>query len=116
VTAVAAFPGADLQHVHRDYPHLYPDYPALGTNLPIYAINASVPLVDVDMAMGPTGFWPGSHRQTDDAPTPPEAMVAAPFQRGDCFMIDFRCRHAGLPNHANRMRPILYLAYARDWF
>src|SRR5690606_34486470 len=58
VTAVAAFPGAELQHVHRDYPHLYPDYPALGTNLPIYAVNASVPLMDVDMTLGPTGFWP----------------------------------------------------------
>jgi hypothetical protein len=43
-------------------------------------------------------------------------MVSAPFRRGDVFMIDFRCRHAGMPNRSNRMRPIFYMAYARDWF
>ena len=115
-TAVAAFPGADLQHVHRDYPHLFNEYPDIGPRLPVYAVNVSVPLLDVDMQMGPTGFWPGSHRLTDDVPADPAAMVSAPFRRGDCFLIDFRTRHAGMPNRATQMRPIFYMAYARDWF
>jgi hypothetical protein len=115
-TAVAAFPGADLQHIHRDYTHLFDEYPDLGPRLPVHAINCSVPLLDIDMQLGPTGFWPGSHRLPDSVPPDPNAMASTPFRRGDCFLIDYRTRHAGMPNRGTQVRPIFYLVYARDWF
>jgi Phytanoyl-CoA dioxygenase (PhyH) len=58
VSAVAAYPGADRQHVHRDAGHLFADY-RVGPTLPTYAINVAVPLIDVDHTIGPTAIWPG---------------------------------------------------------
>ena len=116
VTAVASYPGADAQRMHRDNAHLFPDR-NVGPQLPVYAVNVSVPLVDVDASLGPTGIWPGSHRWPENAPPPPGAgMAVVPFQRGDAILIDYRTLHAGMPNQADRPRPILYMVYARPWF
>jgi hypothetical protein len=116
VTAVASYPGAELQHIHRDHQQLFTEYANIGPALPIYAINVSIPLIDIDPVTGPTGIWPGSHRWPDTAPTPPEAMASIPFQRGDCVVMDYRTMHTGLPNNSQRVRPILYLVYTREWF
>jgi hypothetical protein len=43
-------------------------------------------------------------------------MVTATLSRGDCMMMDYRTMHAGLPNRSTRVRPIIYLVYARPWF
>jgi hypothetical protein len=61
LTAVVAHPGAAQQHAHRDQQHLFAG-PGIGRSLPVYSINIAVPLIDVDMEMGPTGVWLGSHR------------------------------------------------------
>jgi hypothetical protein len=115
MNVVVSFPGAQMQHLHRDNPHLFEDIARIGPALPLYAVNVSIPLIDIDHTLGPTGIWPGSHRSpTKEAP--PSMMQSIPFQRGDCVLMDYRTLHAGLPNGGNKARPILYLVYAREWF
>jgi ectoine hydroxylase-related dioxygenase (phytanoyl-CoA dioxygenase family) len=114
-TAVASYPGSEMQRMHRDHAHLFPEY-RVGPALPIYAINVSVPLIDVDLATGPTGIWPGSHRLPDDRQPTADSMVSFPFERGDAILMDYRTVHAGLVNRSTAVRPILYMVYARPWF
>jgi len=115
VTAVTSFPGAKIQHIHRDNPQLFEDVPHIGPALPHYAITASIPLIDIDHRIGPTGFWLGTHRSASHE-APPETMQSVPLQRGDCVLVDYRTLHAGLPNTSGVVRPILYLVYQREWF
>lgn len=114
-TIVVSYPGAEMQHVHRDHSHLFAGE-NIGRDLPPHAINLAVPLVDLDADVGSTGLWPGSHRWETDAPCDDAQMVAPTLQRGDCMMIDYRTMHGGLPNRSTRVRPILYLVYSRAWF
>ncbi|MGZ7030291.1 MAG: phytanoyl-CoA dioxygenase family protein [Terriglobales bacterium] len=113
-TAVASYPGSEMQRMHRDHAHLFPPY--VGPTLPVYAINVSVPLIDVDLTTGPTGIWPGSHRLPDDRQPTADSMVSFPFERGDAILMDYRTVHAGLANRGTTLRPILYMVYARPWF
>jgi len=112
-TAVVSHPGAALQHIHRDHALLFG-----GTDpgLPVYAINCSLPLIDVDAATGPTGIWPGSHRWPETIVPPETTSFSCPFERGDVILMDYRTMHTGLPNRGARARPILYMVYARPWF
>jgi hypothetical protein len=113
-TAVVSYPGAPLQHIHRDLDHLFFE-PVVGPDLPVYAVNVAVPLIDVDIRTGPTGVWLGSHRWPGTS-APIETMTSAPLQRGDCMLLDYRTLHAGMPNASRQMRPIVYMVYARPWF
>ena len=116
VTAVASFPGAEMQHIHRDHQQLFREFSNIGPALPIYAVNVSVPLIDIDPVTGPTAIWPGSHRWPEGQEAKPDGMASIPFLRGDCLVMDYRTLHAGLPNRSNKVRPILYLVYTREWF
>jgi len=111
-SVVVSHPGATKQHAHRDHPHLYSD---IGPTLPIYAVTVAVPLIDVDLATGPTGVWLGSHKWEEDLKVL-RAPTVCPVQRGDCMLVDYRTMHAGLANSSDRVRPILYLVYERPWF
>jgi ectoine hydroxylase-related dioxygenase (phytanoyl-CoA dioxygenase family) len=115
LTVVVSHPGSDRQHTHRDHPLLFGDCEE-SCNLPPYAINVSVPLLDVDLKMGPTGVWLGSHQRYDADNPSLDQMTVVPFQRGDCVLIDYRTLHAGLPNQSQVVRPIAYLVYTRTWF
>ena len=116
VTAVASFPGAAAQHIHRDHQQLFYEFAQIGPALPLYGVNVSVPLIDIDSVTGPTGIWPGSHRWPEQQKATAEGMASIPFQRGDCVLIDYRTMHTGLPNASQTVRPILYLVYSREWF
>ncbi len=113
-TVVVSYPGAKLQHIHRDLHPLFEE-PGISGCLPPYAINVAIPLVDVDQRLGPTGIWPGSHLWDGDRAGQLEEMHAVDFLRGDCVLTDYRTLHAGLPNIGESIRPILYLVYARTW-
>jgi Phytanoyl-CoA dioxygenase (PhyH)/SEC-C motif len=113
-TTVVAHPGAPQQHLHRDHGHLF-FQPGVGPNLPVYAVNVAVPLIDVDIAIGPTGVCFGSHRwmQNPEIPTP---MTVCTWRRGDCVLLDYRTMHAGMANFSQQARPIMYMVYACPWF
>jgi len=113
---VVSYPGALMQQIHRDHGHLFANEPDLGPNLPVYAVNVAVPLIDVDLETGPTGVWPGSHRWPSSIEAQPDGVTAFPVRRGDCILLDYRTLHTGLPNRGARLRPILYMVYARGWF
>jgi len=115
LTTVVSYPGADTQNMHRDHGHLFPER-GVGPQLPTYAVNVSVPLIDVNEQTGPTALWPGSHRWPEGAPPPANGAVLVPFLRGDAILIDYRTGHAGLPNRGGQTRPILYMVYVRPWF
>ncbi len=115
MTLVVSHPGASLQTVHRDFGHLFAE-PGVDLNLPAHAINVVVPLIDVDMQIGPTGVWPGSHRWLDNSRAQLDGMAACVLKRSDCMLLDYRTIHTGLPNQSTVQRPILYMVYARSWF
>jgi hypothetical protein len=115
-SVVVSYPGALMQQIHRDHGHLFASEPDIGPNLPVYAVNVGVPLIDVELETGPTGVWPGSHRWPSIIQAQPEAVAAVPMRRGDCVLVDYRTLHTGLPNLGARVRPILYMVYARGWF
>jgi hypothetical protein len=116
VTAVASFPGAGMQHIHRDHQQLFHEFAQIGPALPLYAVNVSIPMIDIDPITGPTGIWPGSHRWQEQQQATPQGMVSIPFQRGDAVLMDYRTMHTGLANNSQTVRPILYLVYTREWF
>jgi hypothetical protein len=115
VTAVVSYPGAEQQHIHSDHPYLF-ERDALSIDLPAYAINVAIPLIDVDQAVGPTAVCLGSHRWPAQRSAVPSDLVSVDIQRGDCLLIDYRTKHAGMPNKSTVARPILYIVYARTWF
>ena len=114
-TLVVSHPGAPLQPIHRDHSPLFAD-PGVSTSLPVYAINVIVPLMDTELAAGPTGVWPGSHQWPLDIKPQPGTVTASALQRGDCIFLDYRTLHAGLANRSAITRPIACMVYAHSWF
>lgn len=115
LTVVVSHPGSERQHTHRDHPLLFGDCEE-SCQLPPYAVNVSVPLLDVDLEMGPTAVWLGSHQRFGADNPSLDEMTVVPFKRGDCILIDYRTLHAGMPNESRVVRPITYLVYTKTWF
>lgn len=125
VGAVCAYPGAPLQHVHRDHPHLFAEAGGLNAFLPPYALHVVVPLVDLNEDTGTTALWEGSHRirssreenrwSREELERLEGAVLPWPAV-GDCYFMDFRLRHTGTANRSAHPRPIIYLVYSRRWF
>jgi ectoine hydroxylase-related dioxygenase (phytanoyl-CoA dioxygenase family) len=122
---VCAYPGAGLQHIHRDHPPLFKEAGGLNAFFPPFALHVVVPLVDLDERTGTTALWEGSHRikstreETRWSKEEMEKLEGAvlPMPRvGDCYLMDYRLRHTGTANTSDRPRPILYMVYSRRWF
>jgi ectoine hydroxylase-related dioxygenase (phytanoyl-CoA dioxygenase family) len=120
LTSVVSFPGAAFQRIHRDYPLIYGSnllHTVNPNDLPSYAIGVTIPLVDVDLRMGPTEVWLGSHLWPGDyLPPSRHGAVKSNLEMGDCMMSDFRLVHAGGPNSSSHVRPMIVALYARPWF
>jgi hypothetical protein len=115
VSTVISFPGSPQQFVHRDSPSLFDDL-AVDVELPTYALTVLVPMVDANTETGSTRVWPGTHRVVDleQAQRMPSESPDVPF--GSILMTDSRVVHCGSPNRSNRVRPLLYTSYHRNWF
>lgn len=140
---VATSPGAEEQAAHADGPPVGYDTwrrhadtscdvamqrrVASGGPLPIHALTVFVPLVDTNMANGATSFYPGTHHvstmqalaaEAAEAGCASGAGAAARLDAiaGDALIFDYRLFHFGGANRSARVRPILYLVYARSWF
>ena len=105
---VIALPGAKIQQTHTDGPNLFGEF---KLPLPPHCINIFIPLIDLDVNVGPTEFFLGSHnsRKYENSYT---TIVPA----GSIVIFDYRVFHRGLPNNSSIMRPIFYLTYSRPWF
>ncbi len=125
VGVVCAYPGAAMQHVHRDHPSLFEEAGGLNSFLPPFALHVVIPLADLTPETGTTALWEGSHRfrnrsvenqLSKDQLLQAEGAVMPWPKMGDSYFMDFRLRHAGTANNTDQPRPILYLVYSRRWF
>lgn len=113
--AVISHPGAQPQDAHRDSAFLFGGLD-MEIGLPPFAMTMLVPLRHIPLEMGPTEFWPGSHRVRDEA-----AILAEPPQRlalkaGSLILIDARTMHRGGANASDLVRPIVYFSFHRRWY
>lgn len=101
-----------------------PSYPSLaaaprrdgqGAEDP-YALCVFVPLIDLDVRVGYTQFWPGSHVSSglvgfgaaaELMGCTVDAIVAA----GDAVVYDYRLMHRGMAKVGDRRRPVLQYVY-----
>lgn len=122
---VCAYPGAPVQHIHRDHAPLFAEAGGLNAFFPPFALHVVVPLVDLDGRAGTTALWEGSHRiksareEARWSKAELERLEGAILPKpriGDCYFMDYRLRHAGTANRSDRPRPILYIVYSRPWF
>jgi len=110
---VCACPGAPDQRRHRDHPPLFS---AENADSDCFAVQVSIPLIDLGPAVGTTAMLPGSHLLPAAADLNGHD-IELPFPRmGSCCVMDYRLSHHGIANSSDRDRPILYLLYTRPWF
>ena len=117
---VVAMPGCPRQPVHPDGKHLFDE----GDHLPPHCITVFVPLIDMSEQLGPTEFYPGTHRrdcprqdykacETGDC----EGVAFTSAKAGDAVMFDYRVLHRGGANSSTRQRPLTVLhVRASPWF
>jgi hypothetical protein len=117
--SIISLPEAKMQHLHADHPPLFAENEALCTQMPTYAITLAIPLIDIDLQCGTTAFWLGTHKQVfqPNSATFNTADASYPVpKRGSVYLWDYRLMHLGTPNSSLSPRPLLYLAYSRNWF
>ena len=121
--SVCAFPGSGKQHVHIDHPNLFGGFEA-GKGLPPHAITAVIPLIDIDLSVGTTAIWEGSHQDPNykellnkmKQSSGVEGATLPTPRMGDVYFMDYRVIHGGMPNESDGPRPIMYMVYSRPWF
>jgi len=114
---VVAMPGCPAQAIHPDGKHLFEE----GDHLPPHCITVFVPLIDMRPDLGPTEFYPGTHRRDcpEYAACETGATCGVAFSNaraGDAVLFDYRVLHRGGANSSSEERPLLYFTYARPWF
>ena len=135
---ISSFPGSFSQPFHGDGPHLF----GSSLQLPPHAVNVFVPLHAITEELGPTEFFPGSHK-IDTATAIGRALATfssltqasslkilencmqigkVPVQpllqpNRDILLYDYRTVHRGTSNKSlNTTRRMLYLLYTKSWF
>lgn len=113
---VAALPGAEHQHVHRDHPSLFGDE-TIDAKIPSFAVTVVVPLVNLTAETGSTRVWKQSHHQPRSQKEYKLKASDTPYMPvGSCYLMDYQLVHGGTANVSEIVRPILYLIYYRPWF
>lgn len=112
---VISHAGAQAQETHRDSELLFGGLD-MEVDLPPYAMTLLIPLKDVTLDMGPTEFWPGTHRRRDAAAATagPSTRMALPV--GSAVLLDARTFHRGGANISGPVRPTVYFSYHRRWY
>ena len=113
LTTVVSLPGSPAQRWHCDNNSLFPEEPDLDT--PAFSIAVIIPTIKMLPEIGATEIQPRSHREEkpQDGPFP---STIADLDLGDCYLMDSRVMHRGLPNASTVRRPILSLVYQRPWY
>ena len=121
----SSWPGATIQHIHRDSAHLFLDFPI---PLPPATLIIHIPLVDFTEENGSTEAWPGSHLILDNnendlndkgiaagsiseqrAAQLPSVRTNMPA--GSVLVRDMRLWHRAMPNNGDQIRTMLSLVY-----
>ncbi len=112
---VEAHAGAGPLAVLRDYAFLFGGVDS-EIDLPPYAMTMLIPLLDVTLDMGPTEYWPGSHRRRDQAAVTAVPAQRVPLSAGTVVLVDARLLHRGGANVSGPVRPSVYFSYHRRWY
>lgn len=114
-SCVTSSPGAPVQHRHRDSVGLFNN--PVDYFCPSFAINLFIPLVPLTEETGTTRMWPGTHRKAIRGEDAVEDGAVCPYvPAGSAMLMDYRLLHEGTANNSEISRPILCLAYTRNWF
>jgi hypothetical protein len=116
VSAVASFPGAPDQFLHRDAEQLFSEDNEIDKDLPVTTITMLAPLIDFTHETGCTRVWPGSHRIAGTEAGLAVGSLDPELRVGSVLLTDGRVLHRGAANRSNRVRPLFYLTFHRSWF
>eukprot|EP00940_MAST-03C_sp_MAST-3C-sp2_P002802 g2802.t1 len=115
-TVITSQTGSGNQRWHQGWRYLF-DSEEGKQPLP-YAIIVGVVLGNLTAEQGPTEFCAGYNRRFYDGLRCPEKPVAAAMTVGGAYLFDYSVLHRGPGNHDpfGRERPVLMLAFSRNWF
>jgi ectoine hydroxylase-related dioxygenase (phytanoyl-CoA dioxygenase family) len=116
LSAVASFPGAPDQHLHRDATMLFGPDNSADHDLPTYSITMLVPLIDFTRETGCTRVWPGSQRIAGREEGLAVGSLDPEVKVGSVLITDGRVLHRGAANRSDRLRPLFYATFHRSWF
>lgn len=116
VSAVASFPGAPDQYLHRDALQLFGKDNHADKDIPVYSMTMLVPLIDFTTETGCTRVWPGSHRIGGEEAGLAVGSLDPEVKVGSVLITDGRVLHRGAANRSDRLRPLFYLTFHRQWY
>lgn len=116
MSAVASFPGAPDQHLHRDATQIFGKDNHEDCKLPAYSITMLVPLIDFTRETGCTRVWPGSHLISGREAGLAVGSLDPEVRVGSVLISDGRVLHRGAANNSTRVRPLFYCTYHRSWY
>lgn len=115
-TVITSPVGSGNQRWHQGWRYLFdPNEDRAPTP---FSIIVGVVLDDLSEEMGPTEFCAGYNRRFYDGLRCPQRPVAAAMSKGGAYLFDYSVLHRGPGNHdpIGRDRPVLMLAFSRNWF
>lgn len=116
MSAVASFPGAPDQHLHRDATMLFGPDNTADTALPVYSITILVPLINFTKETGCTRVWPGSHKIAGREAGLAVGSLDPEVHVGSVLISDGRVLHRGAANQSDKLRPLFYTTFHRSWY
>ena len=116
MSAVASFPGAPDQHLHRDATMLFGPDNSGDYDLQVYSITMLVPLIDFTRETGCTRVWPGSHRIAGREGGLAVGSLDPEVRVGSVLISDGRVLHRGAANRSDKIRPLFYTTFHRSWY
>ena len=114
-SAVASFPGAPDQHLHRDAGQLFGTENEADKDVSTYSITL-VPLIDFTRQTGCTRVWPGSHLIAGREAALAVGSLDPEVRVGSVLVTDGRVLRRGAANRSDRLRPLFYCTYHRSWY
>ena len=126
-SSVTSLGNTPAQHWHRDAGFIHS---TVKDQLPPHGLVVFIPLVDVDVDMGPTMFLTGSHiscERNEQKEINLEnwileecpfvgPVVRTPAPKGSAIIFDLRILHRGLANKKDLRRPQLYVTFFQEWY
>ena len=116
MSAVASFPGAPDQHLHRDATMLFGPDNTADKSLPVYSITVLVPLINFTKETGCTRVWPGSHKISGREEGLAVGSLDPEVHVGSVLISDGRVLHRGAANRSDKLRPLFYTTFHRSWY
>jgi ectoine hydroxylase-related dioxygenase (phytanoyl-CoA dioxygenase family) len=119
MSSVASYPGAPDQHLHRDTQAIFGNGPndyTIDKDIPVYAMTILIPLVDCTTETGCTRVWPKSHRTSSEKEALEIQSLDPEVRIGSVLITNSKLLHRGGANLSDKLRPLLYLTYHRNWF